>query len=1612
MTLAPVVFSIMLLFATVVSAKSSQDATSSDSRVYVPWEEFKGIVDRLSEPDTVTKEIDVAPVDYVLTSSEIKGSVIDNKSARFTVLLNLTVLPGALLRDNGWISIPLGTVNSTSILGSVTLQGKPLPLTTDNNEYRILLSKAGSYAIELTYHCNISGSEGTNRIELYLPKTMASKLVFTIPEAHADVVVNGLKTVTQKAGSGLQVTTAISLAQNLQIEYTPIGTVQEGGDDTNRVTPRVYATTGLLVDIKENQIKYQYRLDYQIWHKKVTLFAIALPDTYSIEAVEGAGISSWKMERQEGKPVLTVHTNFTPEKNYSLTVKFSRKVESTSDRSSVPSLKALNVHRESGCVAIAAQQTMEVSVDDSINGVTAIDQSELPGWMQERQDLLMRFKYINPPFTLFLNVKRHSDMPVLVAIADSVKFTTLLTSDGYMLSKIRYQLRNNHKQYLRVKMAGGWRLWSALIDGGPVMPASAGDDELLVPMRKMSADDNTGGFVLELVYWREWKKMGFIGRFEFNMPVIDVNSQHIDGLICVPKEFRYASFGGSLKKTGTSIGSEYFMSSMNNTSSYSDQQRMKRFSMAANQQMGKSRQGLALTLPVEITVPAAGIQHRFTKNLTISGEKVECHFSFRKALPGFGKAFGFVLQLAFLIAGFVIVYVPLNRRTRKSLVMSLSFGMMTFFILLIIKTTIFNSNGAGALLFFIGAAVGATVYGAFASKRGATAGVTAVLLFLLCFINPPPVVAQDDDTELDRSTVAIPWSDFKGILDKIKKPLRHDTTEIVPPFSYVISAGEYKGRKLNERQFEFSVRLTVSVLERTTWVSIPLMQDMAIYPDIKVNVPPSGKAVIGATAGNTDDGFDGNEVIVKGAGTYEINYHFAVPVNDMSGVSLIEFPMPRQAAASICIELDKPDYKVTVNNMPLAPRTIDKNHTLYAGATGTQENAVLSWRQEATRISAQDAMLLGTVNTFYSLGMGLIQMKSEISLNVIHQDIHEFTFSLPRNTDVIDVTGPAVLTWERVDTAHIGERQNIKVLFKYSVHDNAVFLLTAEQTYGDSECTVSMPDLLLNNASRQEGFVAVGVTSNIELEQKEQSVNVLRKDRRELPPWFEAEEDLLFAYQYLSGLYNVSFNIKRHDNVSGLAALVEQAQIRSVIRDDGKTITELTMSVKNRGEQFLRFKWKTDWQLWSLYCNNEPARPSYDSTARELLVPLEKASEQSAITAVKLVYLAQNRSFGFAGNRRLELPSVNMPVQNVSYAAYIPQNVDVMHTSGNLHPTEVEKQAKTPWFAWAINLDNIRIDGGLNTTHVVTPLSRCVDFYEKLPEEQISKSVTSTELPLATKEKKLMPRKSMGGTMGGGGDPRARVTQKGALGNDLFAKGGFATGVDEIIQGTGGLNGRGSQTVGRKGTAGIGYGAGYGSGYGGSGTGDVDDLIGQLADEKQAAAPSSAVDAGQLSLPIEISFDGKMHSYQNVLLKAGENPVLSFFYRKTPMKTPFLIHLLIFILTAIAGVFLTVCIWSGWKRRTVLYGISFPLAGALIICRWCNMSLKLDWIVLIPLLFFIWRIGMMIVNKIKNFRDKEKALLNEIEAEEATKKESEVVKNTPSQQEQNEQEPELEGSTK
>ncbi len=147
------------------------------------------------------------------------------------------------------------------------------------------------------------------------------------------------------------------------------------------------------------------------------------------------------------------------------------------------------------------------------------------------------------------------------------------------------------------------------------------------------------------------------------------------------------------------------------------------------------------------------------------------------------------------------------------------------------------------------------------------------------------------------------------------------------------------------------------------------------------------------------------------------------------------------------------------------------------------------------------------------------------------------------------------------------------------------------------------------------------------------------------------------------------------------------------------------------------------------------------------------------------------------------------------------------------------------------------------------------DFYNKMIEEKtvtLSDEIDLTENLDEEKEeekkeefkkekKKLKPTKGNNTSApSGGGDPRAVVTKKGVLGiisgavkgsavanSDVLGKGGYASGIDAVLKGVGGLKKGGGGGTGRKGAAGIGFGTGYGSGFGG-GSGGVDDLLGSL----------------------------------------------------------------------------------------------------------------------------------------------------------------------------------------
>jgi len=101
-----------------------------------------------------------------------------------------------------------------------------------------------------------------------------------------------------------------------------------------------------------------------------------------------------------------------------------------------------------------------------------------------------------------------------------------------------------------------------------------------------------------------------------------------------------------------------------------------------------------------------------------------------------------------------------------------------------------NAGGPGmAAAFAIGIVAALLFHFAFKSKnRGVAKGAAVIALFLiLSAFESPQAQGNQGQPDLGGTKIAIPWSDFKNILDRLKHKQAKDTSEVSPPVDYVIS---------------------------------------------------------------------------------------------------------------------------------------------------------------------------------------------------------------------------------------------------------------------------------------------------------------------------------------------------------------------------------------------------------------------------------------------------------------------------------------------------------------------------------------------------------------------------------------------------------------------------------------------------------------------------------------------------------------------------------------------------------------------------------------------------------------------------------------------------------
>jgi len=161
--------------------------------------------------------------------------------------------------------------------------------------------------------------------------------------------------------------------------------------------------------------------------------------------------------------------------------------------------------------------------------------------------------------------------------------------------------------------------------------------------------------------------------------------------------------------------------------------------------------------------------------------------------------------------------------------------------------------------------------------------------------------------------------------------------------------------------------------------------------------------------------------------------------------------------------------------------------------------------------------------------------------------------------------------------------------------------------------------------------------------------------------------------KYLNHPFEIAIDVTRHEEIPVLIAAVDVADYVSLYTEEGKVLTKATYQVRNNVKQYLRFNLPEGSTLWSAFVSGQPVKPARDKNG-SILIPLQKSQRQGeSLTQfpVEVVYLDQGSKMKLLGQLKINLPRTDVPVSELRWTAYFPNDYTYFKFGGNVKKSEV-----------------------------------------------------------------------------------------------------------------------------------------------------------------------------------------------------------------------------------------------------------------------------------------------------------------------------------------------------
>ena len=531
----------------------------------------------------------------------------------------------------------------------------------------------------------------------------------------------------------------------------------------------------------------------------------------------------------------------------------------------------------------------------------------------------------------------------------------------------------------------------------------------------------------------------------------------------------------------------------------------------------------------------------------------------------------------------------------------------------------------------------------------------AVLILLITIV----AVGQQRNTTFDASlpqpgspgTVTLSLSEYNRLVELATRKAR---TPDGVPLPFVLSHAVFKLR-VEKQTLVGTVEIDGSILQKGA-VKTPLTTGLTV-----LEAKQAGSPLPLMQEGSS------HSAILIGPGPFAVSLGVAAPLTIEAGRASFTLPVPLASSAALSLELPGNHANVRVEPGLVTNRSTVNGNTLIEAALEPGKPARIYWttREIAAPVAQRAVRFLSDVKTVVSVGDSQMKVTALCDLTVIQGEAAEFKLPLPDGFDLATASGN---TLESNEVS--GNTLTLRVLDP--ARRNHQFLIALERT--NRETKVDAPLLTFTDAQRETGELLVEGIGAMELEATE-SGGLRRIDVREASAITRSLSHfpLQAAFRYnrrATEAPKLQLEWRQFLDADVLSAVAERATVTTLANVEGRTLTEVSLRVRNHAKPFMKVDLPAGAQLVTAEVEGERVKPVLGADGSR--VPLLRARlDSSKAYTVSFVYLSSGARFAKSGSYDMGLPKLDIPVNMLTWEVSLPERLEVKQFGGNALAAEL-----------------------------------------------------------------------------------------------------------------------------------------------------------------------------------------------------------------------------------------------------------------------------------------------------------------------------------------------------